>query len=90
MVEVASVTLGNVQTVDAIDAGHSNCFQRLIESVGAVVSSFQLARLSAAIVGCWVRSRNHVLNPSLSGRDPGCVPATRVRRAGPRGRPQGY
>ena len=21
-------------------------------------------------VGCWARSRNHVLNPSLSGRDP--------------------
>ena len=61
------------QTVDAIDAGYSNGFPRLIDGAGNVVSSFQLTRPSAAIVGCWMRSRNHVLNPSLSGRDPGRV-----------------
>jgi hypothetical protein len=35
--------------VSAIDAGPSNGFLRLIDGAGTVVSSFQLARLSAAM-----------------------------------------
>jgi hypothetical protein len=68
MVEVASVTLGNVQTVDAIDAGHSNGFLRLIERRRHRRLVFPVGGRSATIVGCWARSRHHVRSAGRPAR----------------------
>lgn len=55
------------QVVNAIDAGVSNGFLRLIQLGGAVVASFQLARPCATIAGGVLTFTGTLIDPAAAG-----------------------